>query len=75
MEKEERKKKMMEKILSFLINRGTCSSLLRKEKKNDRVKRGTSMHLDLSFIVRIGDNFGFQLRQRIALVFLLSPER
>lgn len=63
---------MMEKILSFLINRGTCSSLLRKEKKNDRVmKRGTSMHLDLSFIVRIGDNFGFQLHQRIALVFPL----
>lgn len=24
------------------------------------------MHLDLSFIVRIGDNFGFQLHQRIA---------
>lgn len=62
---------MMEKILSFLINQGTCSSLLRKE-KNDRVmKRGTSMHLDLSFIVRIGDNFGFQLHQRIALVFPL----
>lgn len=63
----------MEKYFRSWIDRGTCSSLLRGEKKNekDRSRRGTSMHLDLSFIVRIGDNFGFQLHQRIALVFLL----